>query len=47
MRQETIKSITMEGKEISFTTFRDNCSLFVHIPLVMEKAGTVELTIKH
>lgn len=47
MRQVSITSVTTEEKEIQFTTFRDNCSLFIHIPIVMEKPGTVEITIKH
>jgi hypothetical protein len=47
MRQHSIKSITTRGKEVQFETFKDSCSTFVYIPIVMENAGTTELTIKH
>jgi hypothetical protein len=47
MRQNNIKSVTIGSKEVEFETFRDNCSTFVHIPIIMEKAGIIELFIKH
>jgi hypothetical protein len=47
MRQNNIKSITIRGKEVPFETFEDRCSTFVYLPIVIEKAGTTELTIKH
>jgi hypothetical protein len=47
MRQSNIKSVTIGNKEVGFETFRDNCSTFVHIPVIMEKAGTIEIVIKH
>jgi hypothetical protein len=47
MRQNNIQSITARGKEVPFETFKDSCSTFVYVPIVMEKAGTTELTIKH
>ena len=47
MRQNNITSITVCGKEVQFETFKDNCSTFVHIPIIIEKAGTIELFIKH
>jgi hypothetical protein len=47
MRQNDIKSITTRGKEVPFETFKDDCSTFVYVPIVMEKAGTTELCIKH
>jgi hypothetical protein len=47
MRQSPIKSVTMAGKEIGFDTFQDKCSAFVHIPITLEKAGIMEITIKH
>jgi hypothetical protein len=47
MRQNNIKNITTRGKEVPFETFKDNCSTFVYVPIVMDKAGTIELTIKH
>ena len=46
MRQNAIKSITLGGREIEFETFKDQCSTFVYIPLCMDQAGTIELTIK-
>jgi hypothetical protein len=47
MRQENITSIRTGNKEVDFEIFKDDCSTFVYIPLRMEKAGTIELTIKH
>ncbi|MBL7214008.1 MAG: hypothetical protein ISS61_16670 [Desulfobacteraceae bacterium] len=47
MRQSPIKSITLDSKELEFETFEDRCSTFVHIPLVMDRAGTIELIITH
>jgi hypothetical protein len=47
MRQKNIQSVSLAGKEIGFETFEDRCSTFVYVPLTMEKAGVVEVTIKH
>jgi hypothetical protein len=47
MRESNIRSVTMGNKEVGFETFKDNCSTFVHIPIIMEKAGTIEIIIKH
>jgi hypothetical protein len=47
MRQNNVKSVTIGGKDVKFETFKDNCSSFVYIPIRMEKAGTIELIIKH
>ena len=47
MRQKNIKSITTRGGETKFETFKDACSTFVYIPIRMEKAGTLELIIRH
>jgi hypothetical protein len=47
MRQNNIKSVTTRGKEVPFETFMDHCSTFVYIPAFMERAGTIEFTIKH
>ena len=42
-----IQSITLAGRAVAFETFKDKCSTFVYIPLIMDKAGTIELIIKH
>lgn len=47
MRQSPIKSLTLDGMEVKFETFKDTCSTFVYIPLVMNKAGTLEVTVRH
>jgi hypothetical protein len=47
MRQNNIKSVTVRGKEVPFEIFQDSCSTFVYVPIVIENAGTIELTIKH
>ena len=47
MRQKNISNVSLDGKNIDFETFKDRCSTFVHIPLVMERAGVLEVTIKH
>jgi len=47
MRQSPIDRITISGNEVKFESFEDTCSTFVYIPIVMKKAGTIELTIKH
>jgi len=47
MRQKNIQSVSMGGKDIDFETFRDRCSTFVYIPITMERAGILEVTIKH
>lgn len=47
MRQKNIKSVHLGSKEIDFEIFKDRCSTFVYIPLIMERAGVLEVTIKH
>jgi hypothetical protein len=47
MRQNHIHGVSLEGKNIDFQTFSDRCSTFVYIPLIMERAGTLEVTIRH
>jgi hypothetical protein len=47
MRQEQIKSVTLHQHEVFFENFRDHCSTYVYIPIHMEQAGTIELTVKH
>ena len=47
MRQSNIKSVTTRGKEVQYETFKDHCSTYVYIPVIMEGAGTIEFIIKH
>jgi hypothetical protein len=47
MRQKEIKSITTRGKEVQFEIFKDDCSTFAYIPIGIEKAGTIEFSLKH
>jgi hypothetical protein len=47
MRQDHVKSVTTQGKQVSFETFKDGCSTFVYFPALMETAGTAEFILKH
>ena len=47
MRQKPIQSVTQRGKKVEFEVFEDHCSTFLYIPIRMQKAGIVELEIKH
>ncbi|MFZ7110083.1 MAG: M14 family zinc carboxypeptidase [Desulfatiglandales bacterium] len=47
MRQKNIERVSLGGKEIGFEVFEDHCSTFVHIPLMMERAGVLEVSIRH
>lgn len=47
MRQNRIQSVSIGGKNMDFETFRDRCSTFVYMPIMMERAGVLEVTIKH
>ena len=47
MRQKNIQGVSLDRKDIDFETFKDRCSTFVYIPLLMEKAGGCEVTIRH
>ena len=47
MRQKNINRVSIEGREMDFETFRDRCSSFLYIPIIMERAGVLEVTIKH
>jgi hypothetical protein len=46
MRENNVKSVTAGSKELQFETFKDVCSTFVYVPIVMEKAGTIEIIIR-
>jgi hypothetical protein len=47
MRQNHIHSVSIEGKDIDFETFRDRCSTFLYMPIKMKMAGVLEVRIKH
>ena len=47
MRQDDITRVSVDGEDIDFKTFKDRCSTFVFIPLMMEKAGVLKVTLKH
>ena len=47
MRQKDIDSVVLEGRKIDFEIFEDRCSKFVYVPLVMERAGLLEVIIRH
>ena len=47
MRQNRINGVTMGGKDLDFEIFRDRCSTFVYVPIIMERAGVLEVTVKH
>jgi hypothetical protein len=47
MRKNNIESVTIGNKGVGFETFRDNCSTFVYVPIIMKKAGTIEIVIRH
>lgn len=47
MRQQQIKSVIMGQKEVPFETFRDHCSTYLYVPIHIEQAGTIKITIKH
>jgi hypothetical protein len=47
MRQSPMKRVTLDGNEVEFQIFKDNCATFVHIPVQMKTAGTIEIIIEH
>jgi len=47
MRQDVIKRVTIEGQEVEFETFKDDCSTFLSIPMSVKKAGLTKLKITH
>ena len=47
MRQKEIKSVILGNREVGFDTFGDQCSTYLYIPLEMQQAGTVEVSVKH
>ena len=47
MRQDVIKRVMIEGQEVGFETFKDDCSTFLSIPMSVKKAGLTKLKITH
>ena len=47
MRQNLIKKVLVEDREVEFETFRDNCSTFLSIPITLKKPGLLKLQITH
>ena len=47
MRQNIIKKVLWNDREVEYETFKDNCSTFLFIPIVLKKAGTIQLKIIH
>lgn len=47
MRQNIIKNVFCGDRAVKFETFKDNCSIFLYIPILLKEAGTTELKIIH
>jgi hypothetical protein len=47
MRQNTIKTVTVDDRPVDFDTVKDNCSTYVFIPLSLTKAGLSHITVTH
>jgi hypothetical protein len=47
MRQPHIQSVSTGGKDMNFETFKDRCSTYVYMPVTLERAGVLEVQIKH
>ena len=47
MRQDVIKKVLVEERELHFETFKDGCSTFVSIPISLKTAGKLKLRIIH
>ncbi len=47
MRQNLIKKVTIEEREVEFDTFRDGCSTFLSIPTILKKSGLLKIKISH
>ena len=47
MRQNQIKRVMVEGQEVGFETFRDDCSTFLSIPVTLRKPGLLQFEITH
>jgi hypothetical protein len=47
MRQKHIRTVSIGGNNVDFEIFCDRCSTFVYVPVLMERAGVLEVMIKH
>jgi len=47
MRQNVIKEVTVDKRNVKFETFKDNCSTFLSIPMSINKPGVSKLKIIH
>ena len=47
MRQNLIKKVMIEDREVEFETFKDDCSTFLSIPVTVNKPGLLKLKITH
>ena len=47
MRQNVIKKVTVEDKEVRFETFKDDCSTFLYIPMTVKKKGLLKVKVTH
>ena len=47
MRQNVIKQVFVEDQEVDFETFKDNCSTFLSIPIMLKKAGRTKVKVVH
>ncbi len=47
MRQNEIRKVTIEDRQVEFETFKDNCSTFVCIPVSLTSSGQIRITVKH
>jgi len=47
MRQDKIKDVYINKKSVKFESFKDNCSIYLYIPIRMQKSGKIEIVIEH
>ncbi len=47
MRQNHIRGVTIEDREVEFETFRDGCATFLCIPVTLAGSGHAKIKIEH
>jgi Zinc carboxypeptidase len=47
MRQKAINHVYIDNKSVSFEYFKDDCSTYIYIPIIMNEPGTIKITIEH